>query len=163
MKELVFGLANLSVNYKGKTDSLYVLVRSYKDEQTIKRIQSDKNDITLFIGSKQNIAITAEFVDGHTLDITNNVLYKSSDPQVVTASKGTIEAKSNGETVVTISYTDEFGNVSSTPVRVKVTNRNPFIRNKADEFNEQSGVQIENSYDSDGGKIIAISKWRLYI
>jgi len=149
-----YGLVNLTVSYKGKFDSLYVLVKSYKDEHTVKRILSDKNNLTLFKESKLNIVITAEFVDGHTVDITNNALYKSSDPQVTIASKGTIEAKSNGEAIVTISYTDEFGNVSSIPVQVRVTNRNPYIRNKAVEYNEQSGVQDETCSDSDGGKNI---------
>ena len=156
IKGINYGSGSLTVDYNGKTDTLYILVKSYKDEHTVKRILSENNDLTLYKESKRNITATAEFADGHTLNITDKAHYQSSDPQILTVSNGTIEAGSKGEAIINISYTDEFGNTVSSPVHVTVTLRNPYLLNKAVDYNEQSGVQDELCSDSDGGKDIGM-------
>jgi arabinoxylan arabinofuranohydrolase len=147
-----YGLTSLVVSYGDKADTLYILVKDYKSELTVKRIFADTSNMTLFKERTLMITITAEYLDGHTEDITDLAAYESSNPMIATANKGTIKALSNGTATITVGYIDEMGKVSTLPVQIRVTNRNPYIRNKADEFNEQSGIQTENSYNAGGGK-----------
>jgi len=154
IKGIGYGLADAGVSYKGKSDSIHVLVKNYKNEHTVKRIFADTSNLLLFKESQYPTLITAEFLDGHTQNITKAATFKTSDPLVAKVTNGTITAMANGDAIVTVSHTDELGNVNTLPIQVKVTNRDPYVRNKAADYNEQSGVQTEACSDTDGGKNI---------
>ena len=149
-----YGSTTCVVSYCGKTDTLYLIVKDYKSEKTVKRILADKDNITMFNESSLRLTIIAEFLDGHSENITTSATYESSNPHVAIATDGTITAKANGVAIITVSYRDEMGNTESLQVQVKVTNRNPFMRNKAEDYNEQSGIRTESCYDNNGGKDI---------
>ena len=149
-----YGLADARVSYKGKSDSIHVLVKNYKNEHTVKRIFADTSNLLIFRESKYEILMTAEFLDGHTQNITNAATFDTSDPRVTEVKNGTITAIANGDALINVSHTDELGNVNILPIRVKVTNRDPYVRNKAADYNGQSGIQAEACSDTDGGKDI---------
>ena len=149
-----YGVVDAEVNYKGKSDSIHILVKNYNKEHTVKRIFADTSNILLFKESQYPIHITAEFLDGHTQNITNAAIFKISDSLLVKVTNGTITAIAIGDAIITVSHTDELGNIKTLPLWVKVTNRDPYIRNKAADFNEQSGIQTEACSDTDGGKNI---------
>jgi len=149
-----FGSTSLAVSYEGIVDTIILLVKDYKSEITVKRIFADTTNIMLFKESSLTVAIIAEYLDGHKEDITGLASYESSDQVIAAASKGNIKALSTGTATISISYKDGIDKACTLPLQIKVINRNPYIRNKAEEFNEQSGIRTENSYDAGGGKII---------
>ena len=49
-------------------------------------------------------------------------------------------------------------NINAVPDEVKITNLNPYIKNKAADYNAHKGIQTESCYDVDGGKNIWMIK-----
>ena len=156
VKGIKYGLANIAVSYNGKSDSLHILVKDYKSELTVKSLKTPASSLQMCNKSAINIIISAEYADGHTETVTDAALYTSSNPRIATVTEGTITAASVGKTIVKVRFKDGLGNVSSLSIPLEVMNRNPYIRNEAEDFNEQSGVLAEPCYDKDEGKNIGM-------
>jgi arabinoxylan arabinofuranohydrolase len=141
----------INISYQGKTDVVNILVKDLKSEMTARTLSLDKDTINLLPGGTANIIVTVEYVDGHTEDVTSKASYINSNSSVASVSAGKITAKSNGTTIVTVNFEDALGNTLTTQLTISVSNRDPYNRNEAEEYNEQSGIQTEDCSDTDGG------------
>ena len=141
----------ISVDYKGKSDVINLIVKDLVSEQTVKELTADIDNVTLITGSTLSFTITATYVDGHTEDVTQNATYTNSHPEIADVTKGSITAISKGTTNVTVSFKGEKGKAETVQINIDVTNRDPFTQNEAEEYSQQSGVQTENCSDTGGG------------
>jgi len=147
-----YGAVNINVSYKGKSDSLNMLVKSLKNELSLKKITSSIGNTSLFPGSELPYTITAEYYDGHTEDITDVATYVYSDSTIGVMSNGILKATSIGTTNIAISFKGEMGMALITRINLIVNGRNPYIRYEGEDWSEQSGVGTETCSDT-GGKL----------
>ncbi len=145
---------NINVTYGGKTDVLSLSVKDLIGEVTVKALTTDSSKITLLTGSTFSFALTATYADGHTSDVTQTASYTNTHPEVALVSKGLITAKIKGSTDLTLSYKGEKGVAATTHILINVKNPSPFIKNEAENFNTQSGIQSETCTDVGGGSDI---------
>jgi hypothetical protein len=145
-----YGSVSLNVSYKGKNDTLNMLASSIKNELTLKKITSSIGNISLFSGNELSYTLTAEYIDGHTENITNIATYTNSDSTVAEMSKGILKAKLIGTTTITFSFKGELGITMTTKVNVIVGKRGPYVRFEAEDWSEQSGVGTESCNDVNG-------------
>jgi len=145
-----YGAVSINVSYKGKNDTLNMLVNNVKNELTLRKITPSISSISLFSGSEQPYTITAEYYDGHTEDITKVATYTNSDSTIAVMSNGILKAKSIGATTITFSYKGELGTALTTKVNIIVVKRGPYVRFEAEDWSEQSGVGTESTSDVNG-------------
>ena len=98
--------------------------------------------VELSVGASKNITATATYEDNIILDITNDVLFASSDERVATVTNGLIKGIAQGETLLTAS---DDGIVSqATFVRVtKQTYVGVNISSPKTEFNAEQTISLE--------------------
>lgn len=147
-----YGPANINVEYNGKTDRVSVLVKDMETEVTARQITVDKSKISMMNGLSEPYHVTAEFVDGHT----ENVTYKtnvSCDSNILEVKNGSITAKGTGTAVINLSYQDEKGNTVTAKITVTVENTNPYIQNEAEAYHDYGNVQPEDC--GEGGQSVA--------
>jgi hypothetical protein len=142
------GSTSLTFSYGGKTDTLSLMVKDLKTEFTVSKLTPNVSDVKLITGSSQPLTVVAEYLDGHTEDVTETATYISANPQVAVVENGVILAKGQGSTVVRMSFKGEVGTAADVQVNVGVTNRNPFTQNEAEDFTQQQGVDIEASSEN---------------
>jgi len=145
-----YGSVSLNASYKGKNDTLNMLVNTIRNEITPRKITPSISSISLFSGSEQPYTITAEYLDGHTEDITKVATYTNSDSTIAVMSNGILKAKSIGTTVITFSFKGELGLALTTKVNIIVVKRGPYVRFEAEDWSEQSGVGTESTTDVSG-------------
>jgi len=145
-----YGSVSLNISYKGKNDTLNILVNNVKNEITLRKITPSFSSISLFPGSEQTYTITAEFYDGHTEDITKVASYTNSDSTIAVMSNGILKAKSIGATTIAFSFKGELGIALTTKVNIIVVKRGPYVRFEAEDWSEQSGVGTESTTDVNG-------------
>ena len=117
-----YGETDISVNYGGCSDVIKVVVKDMITEITLKSLSiAGKTDIKMTRGNNRPLVVTAEYIDGHTVDVTKAATYESSNPEVAQAVNGTIKALSDGTTNITISYKDETGNTLYVNLTVTVS------------------------------------------
>jgi hypothetical protein len=146
-----YGSININVSYKGKTEVQSFVVKDLVGELTVKELTLDTSKVSLLKGSTHSLVITAKYVDGHTVDVTQNATYTNPHPEIAGITKGVITAKIIGSTKVTVSFKGEKGATVTTVIDINVINRDPYIQNEAEEMSEQSGVQTETCSDAGGG------------
>ena len=67
----------------------------------------DGNELTILTGGRFPVTINAVYTDGSTRDITMSAGYRSSSHDAVDVSNpGTLYARSDGNALVTVTYTD---------------------------------------------------------
>jgi hypothetical protein len=110
--------------------------------------------VELLKGSTSSLVITASFLDGHQEEVTNLATISNPDSNIAVISNGIITAKNIGNVSFIITYKGEMGDMKSTSIVVKVVYRSPYIKNEAEDFSEQSGIQAETCFDTDGGNDI---------
>lgn len=115
-----FGTAKINVSYNGKTDVLNILVKSIASEETVKSLTVDKNFVTLDSGSTETFKVTAEYLDGHTQDVTTKATYDNPNPEVAEVANGKITAKGRGTTEVTVSFKGAVGEAATAQISVTV-------------------------------------------
>lgn len=118
---LNYGIVTATASYNDSTDSVIVVVKNRESELTVSSIYSDASDIGLYTGSSTSITITAEFADGHLEDVTEKATYDNPSPGVVSISNGVINALSEGEVDITVSYQGQIGEAKSTTIHVTVS------------------------------------------
>ncbi|MFC4098209.1 carbohydrate-binding protein [Paenibacillus xanthanilyticus] len=115
-----YGATSINVSYGGKSDTLHMLVKDLNSELTVKRITVDNASFALEAGRTASFNVTAEYMDGHTENVTNKAAYSSTNPDVAEVSNGTITAKSSGMAHITASFKGELGEAASVPITVTV-------------------------------------------
>ncbi|MDD9265443.1 carbohydrate-binding protein [Paenibacillus sp. GCM10023248] len=115
-----YGTATINVTYGGKTDTLNLLVKDLNSELTVKNITVDNASFALDAGKSATFKVTAEYMDGHTEDVTKLATYTNSSPAVADVANGTITAKASGTTNVTVSYKGTLGDAATTQMNVSV-------------------------------------------
>ncbi|MBN2161990.1 MAG: carbohydrate-binding protein, partial [Pontiellaceae bacterium] len=139
------GETTLMVEFEGKSDALSLIVKDLKSELTPRKLIVNAPRLDLIVGNKQGFSVTVEYVDGHTEDITQQATYTVADPQKASVEDGVITVLDKGRTTVQVEFKGRYGMPVSAPIAIVGSYRNPFVRNKADEFDAQSGVLTENS------------------
>jgi hypothetical protein len=141
----------INISYQGKTDIVNMLVKDLISEVTAKTLSLDRYTMDLISGSTANITVTVEYDDGHTEDVTTKASYINSNSSVASISAGRITAKSKGTTIITVSFQGSLGDTVSAQLTINVSNRDPYSKNEAEEYNTQNGIQTEDCSDAGGG------------
>jgi hypothetical protein len=142
---------NINVNYGGKADVLSLCVKDLIGELTVKKLSTDSSNVTLLNGATFSFTIIATYGDGHTEDVTQIATYTNTHPEVALVTKGLITAKIKGSTDLTVSFKGGKGETVTKLINIDVVNPSPYIRNEAENFNAQSGIQSETCTDTGGG------------
>ncbi len=142
------GSTTLTVSYGGKTDRLTMMVKDLKSEFIPRTITVSAPNIALLNGDKQTFSVNAEYLDGHIEDVTKTATYAIDNPNIASVEDGVATAKGQGRTTIQVGFKGEMGALVTTVLAVTVTNRDPFKQNEAEDFNEQSGIVVENSTES---------------
>ncbi len=138
--------------FEGKSDVLLVIVKDLKSEFIPRKVIVSVPNAKLIAGNAQAFTATAEFFDGHTEDVTDKAVYTVENPKVVSVKDGLMTALEKGGTTIRVAFKGEFGNPVTALINIAVSYRDPFVQNRAEEFNEQRGILTENC--SEGGKNI---------
>lgn len=117
---LAYDTVTVYATFNSVTDSVKMVVKNLEGEITVSRIYPAEADVELFAGTSTEYTILAEFTDGHTEDITDNVSFTNPSPEIATISGGTITAVSEGEVDITVTYDAEFGGEQTTVIHVTV-------------------------------------------
>jgi len=142
---------SISVNYGGKTDVLSLAVKDMIGELTVDKLTTDSSNVTLLNSATFSFTIMATFKDGHTEDVTQLATYTNTHPEVAVVTKGLISAKTKGTTDLTVSYKGGKGVAVKTIINIDVVNPSPYIKNEAENFNDQSGISSESCSDTGAG------------
>jgi len=148
---ITYNTVAINISYQGKTDVVNILVKDLKSELTAKALNLDKYTIDLLTGSTANVIVTVEYEDGHTEDVTAMATYINPNSSVASISAGKITAKSEGTVIITVNFEDSLGNTVTGQLTINVSNRGPYVRNEAEDYNAQNGIQTEECSDTDGG------------
>ena len=71
---------------------------------TVKNITVNTSNIVIGPGRTTSIMVTAEYIDGHTEDVTTDATYNNPNPEIAEIVNGIIIAKKVGTITITISY-----------------------------------------------------------
>ncbi len=115
-----YGSTSIDFSYGGKTDTLHVLVKDLNSELTVKSITVDKPSVALDSGQSTTFKVTAEYMDGHTQDVTKTANYSNPNPAVADVANGTITAKAGGATEVAVSFKGTLGEAATARISVSV-------------------------------------------
>lgn len=88
---------------------------------TLKDIKAENDTLNAITGSSRSFSITAEYLDGHTEDVTLGATYQNSNPDIVSIVNGQIVANQQGTATITISYKGPLGDPMSTTFVVNST------------------------------------------
>lgn len=149
-----YGTATVKVEYNGFRDEIKFIVKNQDNELTVDKLIANPDNVELLSGSTKSLVVTANFLDGHQEDVTNLATISNPDSNIAAISNGIITAKSKGEVTISITYKGKMGASKSTTIVVKVVNRSPYIKNEAEDFSGQSGIQTEACTDTNGGNNI---------
>ncbi len=120
IKGLDYDAVTVYASYSDSTDSVKVIVKNLESELTVAHVYADNSDIEIYAGTSGTVIITAEFEDGHLEDVTGEAEYESPSPGIATITNGVINAVSEGEVDITVSYQGELGEEKSTTIHVTV-------------------------------------------
>jgi hypothetical protein len=149
-----YGEVTVHVSYNGFSDKLKLIVKNLDSELSVKKLDASQLQFELLPGATAPIEFTATFADGHTELVTSKVTISNPSANIATISNGLVTAKAKGTTTIKASYKGKLGEAQTVSIEVNVVNRSPFVRNEAEDFSEQSGIQTEDCTDTDGGKNI---------
>jgi len=149
-----YGTATVKVEYGVFRDEIKFIVKSQYNELAIDKLIATPENVEMLSGSTKSLVITANFLDGHQEDVTNLATISNPDSNIATISNGIITAKNKGEVSISVTYKGKMGESKSTAIVVKVVNRSPYLKNEAEDFSEQSGIQTEACTDTNGGNNI---------
>ncbi len=138
-----YGPAIVNVSYGGKTDTVELLVKDLDTEVTAKSLTAGSGVIEIISGTSLEYTLTAEFMDGHTEDVTA-LASAEYDTDMLEIDNGRIKAKSVGATKITFSYKGEKGDAVTADLKVTIVTLDPFIQNEAEDFHEFNNVQVES-------------------
>lgn len=138
--------------FESKSDALPIIVKDLKNEFIPRKLIVSIPNAQLIAGNTQAFTAMAEFLDGHTEDVTNKTVTTVENPKVVSVKDGLMTARDEGDTTIHVVFKGELGDPVTALINITVSYRDPFVRNSAAEFNEAKGIQTENS--AEGGQNI---------
>jgi hypothetical protein len=138
------GETKLTVSFEGKSDALSLIVKDLNAEFTPKKLIVSEPEMDLIVGRSKAFTATAEYVDGHTEDVTDRAAYAVSNPKTASVKEGVITALEKGTATVDAEFRGRQGKPVSAVIRIASDYRDPFAQNKAEEFDAQSGVSVED-------------------
>lgn len=144
------GETSLIASFQGKSDVLSLVVKDLKTEVVPQKLTFDFTERKFIVGSSQAFSVQANFLDGHTEDVTNAATYSVSNPKIASLKTGLITALDEGATQIRAEFKGKQGPSVSALVELNVSYRNPFVENKADDFTAQKGLSTEAA--SGGGR-----------
>lgn len=136
-----YGSTSIDISFAGKTDTVSILVKDLNSELTVKQITVDNSSFAMDAGQKATFKVTAEYLDGHTEDVTKKAVYNNPSPEIAEVTNGNITAKSNGTAQVIVSYQGELGDAATTQMIITV-NTPAFIAIEA----EKAAENTEEAY-----------------
>lgn len=145
-----YNTIDLDIVYGEKSDTLTIVVSDLESELTVSELTLNETNFDMYIGTTAPLTVTAEYLDGHIVDVTGIATYENSDPDVASVYNGNIIAKAVGVTDIDVSFKGELGETVMIPINVTVSNRNPYVRNEAELMSDHRGVDTEDS--SEGGQ-----------
>lgn len=92
-----------------------------EEDLTMEFLELAKTDYLLTVGTAQALEIICTAKSGMKSNVASNCKYASSNPEVATVVGGRIMTLSDGETEITATYSDIFGNEQSLAFTVKVS------------------------------------------
>jgi len=138
----------LNVKFKGKSDSLPIIVKNLETEFIPRNLIVSIPEAKIIAGKTQAFTLRAEFLDGHIEDVTNRAIYAVENPVIANVKDGVITALKLGATTVRAEFKGERGGPITASIGVVVSLRDPFVQNEAEDFNEKQGIVIENSTET---------------
>ncbi len=145
------GEAVIQAAYQGKTGTVHLLVADWALEQSVKRLVLEQDTLEVKAGTSKSITVTAEFLGGHTEDITKKAAYTSMDTEIAEVSEGMITAKKIGETEVKIRYRGKKGEEKESVIKVIVPPVNPYEKVEAETFSDYNGENLTKYGCADEG------------
>ncbi|MDP4269603.1 MAG: carbohydrate-binding protein [Bacteroidota bacterium] len=136
------------------TEDLKLSVKNLDSELTVNRLITEPGNLEILCGTTSPVVITAEYLDGHTENVTNLATIFNPLPQIATISNGVVTALSKGAVTISADFRGKIGVSKSGTIAVNVYNRSPYVKNEVEDYNDQSGIQSEDCNDIDGGKNI---------
>ncbi|MBN1950256.1 MAG: family 43 glycosylhydrolase [Bacteroidales bacterium] len=121
IRGLDYGEVTITASYNGMTDSVKLVVKNIPGELTVIALQADTPDMVLNAGTSSSVIITAEYADGHVEDVTAQAEYNSPNPEIATVSMGQINALTEGEVDIIVSFQGELGDAQTLSVHVTVS------------------------------------------
>lgn len=115
-----YGSTSIEVSYGGQKDTLHMLVKDLNSELTVKNIIIDNSSFALEPGGTAAFKVTAEYIDGHTEDVTKRATYTNPNPEIAVVLNGEISAKASGSTQVIVSFKGTLGDVVTSRITVTV-------------------------------------------
>ena len=145
---VALGESSIVASYEGQTAALAVIVHDLKAELSVRALKPSLSDVKINIKGQQPLTMTAAYFDGRSVDVTNTATYGVANPEIVSLKGGVITALAKGFTTILATFKDEAGKTLTVSINVAVTEGDPFVRNKAEDFNEKLGTITEKSTES---------------
>lgn len=89
---------------KIKMGSQEFTLKAYVDAAAVTSVTLDQDAFALSRGESRSFIATAQFSDGSSADLTTALIGSSSNPTVASVAGNTIEARSLGASILTVSY-----------------------------------------------------------
>lgn len=154
-----YGTTSIHISYEGKTFEVYLEVKPIKPESKVKRLIIDNNNFTLDPGDTAEFTVTAEYLDGHTEDVTNRATYENPNPAIAEVSNGTITAKLSGLVTVAVSFKGDLGDTATAQISVTVSGQGteeglkPFTMITDGKLVRANGILAEIQVSPTGGVV----------
>ena len=143
------GETMVAAEFDGQSDEVLVIAKDLKSEFTPKELIVSAPKMDLVVGTAQEFSVKAVFLDGHTEDVSDQVICRSENAEIASVKDGVVTAQDNGQTLIRVQYKGKLGTVNNATIICSASYRDPFVTNKADEYNAQRGISIEGC--SEGG------------
>jgi len=115
---------------------------------TLNSLTLNSNTLALSVGDTTTLSVTANYSDGSTRVVTDNVTFTSSNTQVASISGSILSALAEGSTIITASVD---GITTTLSITINSLNHTPIIQDQNVTLLEDSPFAIElNASDIDG-------------
>ncbi|MGE5700979.1 MAG: Ig-like domain-containing protein, partial [Clostridia bacterium] len=110
------GRTVITANYDGMSVQIDVAVSGQKQ---LDFLEVTKNNLSLKIGEKRNLLVTAVYKGGAKEDVTEQAQWDVEDTKIAEVQKGMITAKSKGTTQVRVQFKDKTATIKVKVVGIK--------------------------------------------
>lgn len=100
------GQAVITAEYGDKTATVNVQV------EIAKKLETDKSDLFLRVGDREQLKLTATYADGSTADVTDKAEWSSDNSDVADVQGGNIVAYKSGQATIKATYGSKTANVT---------------------------------------------------
>jgi hypothetical protein len=140
---LNYGKVNIGFTYNGETDNFPLIIENVEAERTVSSIAFSPSSLNLQIGQNASFTCNAIYKDGHQQDISSVGVFKADNANVIKLLGDSVISVGKGTANITVSYKGVYGSLVTGTLPVTVTYLNPYVKNEAENYTAQSGVQCE--------------------